>query len=163
MAISILTVGFLGTLTLLSRSLGTNRVISDNYTATYLAAEGIEVMKNILDANAIQGRAWNDGICNNTGAWRVDYATTALTGGAHQAVWLGNASARDTVPLDFDAFDQGAAFYQYAAGTATSYRRTVLVVCPSSNEVRINSIVDWETRGGGTFEVNLEDHFFNWR
>src|SRR5688572_13216996 len=79
-AVSLLVVGFLGMITLINRSIGLNRVVSDNYTATYLAAEGIEVVKNLLDRNFIAGSPWFTGfescaapsMCN----WEVQYDTT---------------------------------------------------------------------------------------
>src|SRR3989344_7355701 len=69
-AVSILTVGFLGIVGLLSRALALNRVVADNYTATYLAAEGIEITKNIVDGNVVQGQPWNSGggVSNCTGS-----------------------------------------------------------------------------------------------
>ena len=45
-------VGFLGIVTLLSRALALNRVVGDNYTATYLAAEGIAVEDEFAAAAA---------------------------------------------------------------------------------------------------------------
>ena len=48
-AISIISVSLLGILALVSRSLGLNRVTTEQYIATYLAAEGIELTKNFFD------------------------------------------------------------------------------------------------------------------
>ena len=51
-AMTIVVVGLLGIFSLLSQSLSLNRVVGDRYVGTYLAAEGIEVVKNIIDNNA---------------------------------------------------------------------------------------------------------------
>ena len=48
-AVTALTVSFLGISSLLSQSLALNRVISNEATATYLASEGIEIAKNLID------------------------------------------------------------------------------------------------------------------
>src|SRR6185369_4698812 len=48
-AITLLTIGFLGIARLLSQSLFFTKVVSDQTTATYLAAEGIEIVKNLID------------------------------------------------------------------------------------------------------------------
>src|SRR3989338_8190490 len=75
-AIGIIVFGILSTLGLLSRALSLNRVVSDQFTATYLAAEGIEVVKNLIDANIIQGRPWNNGF--TTGGFEIDYNGVSL-------------------------------------------------------------------------------------
>lgn len=144
-AISIITVGIVGVLALLSRSLTLNRVVADQYTATYLAAEGIEVVKSIIDANIVNARPWNQGLTD--GAYEVDFQSVALTPDAGRQI----------------QFDAATGYFGYQGGTPTNYRRQVQIALISSDEVRVNSIVDWTTHGGGTFSLSTEDHFFNWR
>ena len=76
-AVSMLTVGFLGVVTLLAKSLGLNRVVTESYTATYLAVEGVELVKNLIDANSIAGAGtpWNSGLTDGT--YEADYASLA--------------------------------------------------------------------------------------
>jgi len=144
-ALGILTVGFLGVMTLLSRALGLNRVVADNYAATYLAIEGMEVAKNILDSNLITGAGWATGFSSND--FEVQYNSPTLIYPATGA------------PL---TFDPGTHLYGYGFTETTPFVRTIRVQL-KPNEVVVNSIVDWTSRGGGTFNVNLEDHFYNWR
>src|SRR5665213_3037246 len=54
LALSVLTVGFLGILTLLAQSIHISKTLSDQTTAAYLAAEGIEVAKNLIDHDMYQ-------------------------------------------------------------------------------------------------------------
>ena len=56
-AISILTTGFLGIFALLSKSFFLSRVVADETTATYLASEGMEITKNIIDHDVYTGLA----------------------------------------------------------------------------------------------------------
>ena len=144
-AISILVIGLLGIFSLLSRSLSLNRVIADQSAATYLAAEGIELVKNLVDANAIQRRPWNLGI--NPGDYEMDFNDSAL-------------AANQNRKLNFDS-ESGQ--FSYDSGAPTAFQRLIVISQPSPDELKINSLVNWITRGGGQFEVNLEDHFFNWR
>jgi type II secretory pathway pseudopilin PulG len=144
-ALSVLTVGLLGIIALLSQSIGLNRSVSDNYAATYLAAEGIEVVKNIIDANQIQGRAWNYGL--NDGTYEVQYDSTALA--ADQGRFL--------------RYDPAANLYGYGPGNPTTFKRGVTITRISDDELRVVSRVTWTTRGAGSFEIVLEDHFFRWR
>lgn len=144
-ALSVLTMGLLGIITLLSQSLGLNRSVSDNYTATYLGTEGIEVVKSIIDANQIQGRAWNEGLMN--GAYEVTYDSVSLT------------SNQDR----FLRYEPATNLYSYAGSQATTLKRTVTIERISGDELRVLSRVTWTTRGAGSFDIVLEDHFFDWR
>lgn len=158
-AVAILTVGFLGIVNLLSRALALNRVVADNYVATYLAAEGIEVTKNIIDGNTIQGGPglWSSGngvgscdgnIADGLGACQVQHDSPSLEDNTDQV-------------LNFDA---NTNLYDYNSNaTPTSFRRWITIKLVTQNELKVQSRVTWITRGGGTSEVTLEDHFYNWR
>lgn len=150
-AVGVLVVGFLGIMTLLSRALSLNRVVADNYTATYLAAEGVELAKNILDGNAVQGKiAWNSGFQN--GGFELEY------GSVGDMNTFPNCQGRKFF------FDAVAHRYGYTeTPQPTPFERCIFVELIGSNEVRVNSEVSWITRGGGAFSTNLEDRFFHWR
>lgn len=155
-AITVLSVGLLGIVSLLSNSLGLNRVISEQYTATYLAAEGIEVVKNAIDHDTIlraggSSVAWNQNL--SPGAYEVEYGSAAPF-----------APNQDR----FLCFDDQIKLYSYSAcgapGSAqTNFKRRIVIEWLSSDEMRVVSIVNWKTRGGGNFTTNVEDHFTNWR
>ena len=71
-SINIALIGLLGVLGLLSSSLSLNRDMGQKIIATYLAAEGIEVVKNLIDLNYVDGNvAWNERI--NTGSYELSY------------------------------------------------------------------------------------------
>jgi Tfp pilus assembly protein PilV len=144
-ALSVLTVGLLGIITLLSQSLGLNRSVSENYVASYLSAEAIEVVKNIIDMNQIQGRAWNDGLDNGT--YEVIYDGTSLM--ANQDRFL--------------RYEPATNLYGYSGSQQTPFKRTVTITRVSGEELRVVARTTWTTRGAGSFEIILEDHFFKWR
>ncbi len=150
-SISLLVVGFLAIFSLLSRSISLNRVAADNYTATYLAAEGIEVARNMVDANAIQKQpSWNCGFAD--GDYEVEYNT-------------GETSTNSCIPLTpsqdrFLSFDPGTGLFSYSGTNPTSFKRLIRIVLVNKNEIKINSIVSWTTLGGG-YRIDVEDHFFN--
>src|SRR3989344_7063024 len=75
-ALGVITVGLLGMLELLSNSLSLNRVAADQYTGTYIASEGIEIIKNLIDKNVIAGAPWNTGFSN--GFYEADYTNVSL-------------------------------------------------------------------------------------
>ncbi|MFA5083927.1 MAG: hypothetical protein WC475_00875 [Candidatus Paceibacterota bacterium] len=143
-AISILVVGLLGIFGLLSRSLSLNNVVSSQYIASNLAAEGIEVVKNLIDGNVVQLDPWNQGI--NSGSYEVAYDSLALNPSQDRYLLL----------------DSTGNIYNYQTGQPTPFKRTIQIINVGSDEIRVNSIVDWQIKGG-SYSVNLEDHFFNWR
>ena len=150
-AISIIILGILGMVVLLSRSLSINRVISDQFDASYLASEGIEVVKNIIDANVIQGRPWNDGLGN--GDFEIVYNSLIMEPDSNRYL----------------LFDSGTGRFNYQTGSLTFFVRTVSLeqidddCVPGAERIRVNSLVEWRTRGGGDFKIDLEDNFFDWR
>jgi hypothetical protein len=164
-AIGALTIGLMGVLTLLSRAIGTNRVLSDSYIGTYLATEGVEVIKNDLDHNILLQRVnpatpWNAGICDvgtgGTASFQLQYDTTDLG-----AAYIGDASLNSTIKIKYDA-NRG---YQYLSGAPTPFVRTVKVDCSAdgSEGIAVSSVVTWITRGGATFSSGIEDHFYHYR
>lgn len=144
-ALTIAVVGLLGILALLSQSLSLNRVVSQQLIGNYLAAEGLEIVKNIIDSNVIASRPWNDGF--SSGDFEADYQSLSLESNQNR-------------PLRFDSANL---FYSYGTGGPSPFVRTVTIEFISPDEMKVNSVVRWTTRGRGMFEVNLEDHFFNWR
>ncbi len=145
-ALSLLTVGFLSIFALLGRSLSSSRASTESYTATYLAAEGIEVVRNLIDANGIQQRAWNSGFAT-AGDYEIEYNSNSL---------LSNLGR-------FLSYSPTTNIYNYSGTNATPFKRILRVTPVGSDEIIINSIVSWIGQGGGSFTVNLEDHFLKWR
>lgn len=144
--ISIAVVGLLGVLALLSRSVGLNRVVSNQLTANYLAAEGIEISKNIIDANTIQRNSWNQGF-DMDGKFEADYSSISLESSQNRKL----------------LFDELSNLYGYVNGNQSPFTRIISIHPIGSNEVKIDSTVSWTDRGSAKFQISIEDHFFNWR
>lgn len=156
-AVSLLIIGFLGIISLINRSIGLNRVVADNYTATYLAAEGVEVVKSLIDRNFVQGNPWFTGFeaCTSNCVWEVEYDTS----------WE-SASSRPTAyaarPL---YYNPATMFYSYDPfGEQTPFMRRITVTLggAGNSEMTVHSEVQWRTRGGSLSSLDLEDHFYNW-
>lgn len=153
-AISVPLMGILSILGFISRSINVNRIISDQFTANYLAMEGIEVVKNIIDANVIAcldgASPWNEGF-TSSGSFEVDYNSAALESNQNRQL----------------SFDSNSGRYSYDSGEPSRFTRTIYIDPIGSDEIKVNSIVEWTTRGGGSRSIDLrsidlEDHFFNW-
>jgi len=152
-ALSLIAVAVFGVFSVLNQSLGLNRTVTDRYIGNYLSIEGVEVVKNIIDTNILQGRLWNDGLI--AGTYEVVYNSSAL---------LANSNRFFTVHPVTNIYS-----YDSALGNlTTSFKRKITINypdCPDPNcsdHVQVNSLASWTTTGGGDFSINLEDHFFNW-
>lgn len=144
-ALTFLTAVFFSAFSLLGQSLVTNRTSAQSYTATYLAVEGIEVARNMIDGNGIQGKAWNSGFADGT--YEIGYNDTSFS--PDQG--------------DFLMYDPSTNIYSYNGSILTPFKRAITIQLVNPDEIKIHSVVSWTGAGGGKFNVDLEDHFMNWR
>ena len=164
MALSILTVGFLGIITLLTKSFQLNRTTSDDTQATYLAAEGIEVVKNLIDHDVYTGLPTNDdfGDCFYDGSgyyYPIDYETVSC-----DPTTLNFSTTPPNTPLYFDPTTDFYTTDSFGA-TATDFVRNIKIT-ESSNasglaSIDVQSTVIW-TAGSQSNTITLEDIFYNW-
>ncbi len=156
-ALGVLMVGFVAILTLLNNSLATATLVSNQDIATYLATEGIEVVKNIIDTNLNLGQPFNSGF--QEGSYRVAATQERGSGGPGTNPGdkiSGNSNAIDSTYLNFDP-NIG---YNYSSGAYTSFTRTIQIKPSVNQRLHVVSVVQWTTRNGGLNEVKLEDFFF---
>ncbi len=159
-AIGILTTGFLGIVTLLSKSFFISRVTSDELTATYLASEGVELTKNILDADLWNGGTWGTcgGTCVADGAYTVAYDSKGLT-----ALGVGpgfHCSSLITVPPL--QLDPATDMYGYNGSVTTNLARCIQIEHISANEIVVDSVITWATGPLTAQRLDVADVFYNW-
>lgn len=144
-AMSIIFFGILGVYGLAARAVSLNRVVADRYIAIYLASEGIELVKNMVDSNILHRRPWNDSLFSGT--YEVEYRDENLR----------LSQGRKLL------FDENNGTYNYTSGKNTTFQRTIkMEILGNGDELKVNSQVNWLSRGGD-YSVDLEEHFFNWR
>jgi len=148
-AITLVLVGLLGIITLLLRSTVANREIQNRLIASYLAAEGIELVRYVVDHDISVG---------GPGAWNA------------------RVGLDDPYEIVFDAVDVHDTLIPYAGGKVylssgvyeqglvgdveTDFTRRVRVV-DTANKFNVVSEVTWS--GRGSFTLVVEDEFYNWR
>lgn len=157
-ALSVVTMGFLGIAALLSKSFFYNRVISDQLTATYLASEGLEVAKNLIDHDLFSNVGW--GACfaphengNGVAELALDYTASDCTN-------IQNYVAN--MPLQFDPATNLYSYHVAAGSVASQFSRDVRVTVQGP-QISVQSIVAWSTGPVTSRSVILEDHFYHWR
>lgn len=163
-AVTLLTVGFLGISSLLSQSLVLNRVTANQLTATYLAAEGIEIAKNLIDHDvylqaASKGTGW--GTCltdlsDFSSGIGFDYSTMTCTP---------PDGINTFVSSDYLYYHADTHLYDYnesGGGTQTGFARKIAMTLTGNYEITVTSVVSWLGFAGAEDSVNLEDHFYNY-
>jgi len=156
-ALGILTSSFLGILGLISQSISLNRAIADQYTASYLAAEGIEIVKNVVDQNEVDVQAGNTNVSFNTNlsgekCFEVEYTQIGNVQGLVSKSFIYKSFSsipssfsnsgiikyfQQTSNIDYLDFDSTNHSYYYisplgASQTQTPFKRLVCVSSQSS-------------------------------
>ncbi len=140
---SLVTVSLIGIIALITRSFGFNRDVAVRLQAAYLATEGVELVKRMIDTSIARGDPFN---------------TTVPPGGPYRVEYGSDLLAPPSGPL---LFDSGRG-YQYGAGLPTTLTREVFVEGLGSAALRVRSRVTWTERGRAQ-TIDMEDVFYAWR
>ncbi|MST04419.1 MAG: hypothetical protein EXS49_02545 [Candidatus Pacebacteria bacterium] len=171
----------LGIVTLLNKSLGFNRINGDTYTATFLSAEGVEIIKNFFDRQYIIEKDSGSASFYGWGAGRIEAGiyevgfsdnvlrklSCVLAGDPNKKnvydLLFGCAEARNITYSDIDRYSYNP------AGSRTKFKRLIIIDDPHSSavpdldlEYRVTSAVGWESKGG-KFSLFVQDFFLPWR
>ncbi|MBI2063345.1 MAG: type II secretion system protein [Candidatus Yanofskybacteria bacterium] len=121
--------------------------IKNNFIASGLAQEGIEVVRNIRDRDWFLGNSFGTSIPDGT--YRVQWDSQAL------------------LTLDSNPnlkSDPATGLFSYDSGGDTLFKRTIDVVTEVTGvEKSIVVDVTWTERGSAPKSVSAEDHLFNWK
>ncbi len=150
LSVFLITVAVLGLYSGINYSYSSITKASDKFIASYLAEEGIELVKNIRDSNFVNGSvAWTNGLttCSNPDyGCKMDYDESALT-----------VNTVDTVknPLWINA----SGFYNYTAtGTQTIFSRKIVINIISADKMKVSVTVYFADQ-----EFLLEQYLYNWK
>jgi prepilin-type N-terminal cleavage/methylation domain-containing protein len=157
-AITVLLLSITGPLTIAAQAVFSANIAKDRLTAAYLAQEGIELVRQKRDTNAIQGNFWLNGLdaCLAAGACYV---------GPHSGVVFDCAGSCPNMNFNSDSGSIAYGTYGYGVGESSIFTRNISIEDLTSGEVeeiRVTSEVEWQA-GGRTHEVVLTVNLFNWR
>ena len=147
-AIFILVVGIGGSFSLIYQTLSAASIVEMELTASYLAQEGIEIVKNLRDRAWLERRSpeppsWNGYLPD--GDWEADYSSLKLE----------NPYAGTFLNIDSDGF------YSYSAGNTTKFKRKISIDEIASTTIEILIEVEWQERGR-SHEVKVLEHITDW-
>ena|SRR3989344_2044476 len=148
-AVGVIMIGLVSALGAITTALFYVSNIQNRLIAANLAAEGVEIVRNIRDNNWLQNLSWNSGL--NDGNYQAACQLASCNSISFSS-YSGN-------PL---LFDSASGLYNYASGDNTSYTRKISIANLSNYEIRVISDITWQRRGI-IFNISAEDHLFNWK
>ncbi|MFH1180983.1 MAG: hypothetical protein V1705_01070 [bacterium] len=146
-AIFVLTAGVVGAITFINQALRAGKTDSSRLVASYLAQEGMEVVRNIRDSNFLKERlgqpaVWTDGLLECSAGCEADYNSLNLQ------------------PLDrYLKFDNG--FYNYDSGQDTSFKRKITISQFGTDCLAVEVAVSWQERGNN-YNFAAESRLCKW-
>jgi len=177
-AIFILCIGIIGVYSAFSAVSILTSDSADRLVAAYLSQEGIEIIRNIRDANWLLCFGslcyWTDHLTDCAAGCEVDYKNSPIgvysSGGTHGLIiqWANNGRYLET---DSDGF------YRYLTNeNPTKFKRKVSIILLGNYAMRVVSEVSWDKRAsilGGALKagegdcnplncVKTEDVLYDW-
>jgi len=150
-AIIVIIVGVVGVLALIQQTITYTALSSSRLVASYLAQEGIEIVRNIRDGNWLEQRtnsaiSWTDGL--SAGDWEADYNDAVLS----------SYGAGRYLKID-------GGFYNYESGDNTKFKRKITIVQDidgGNPRLKVLVLIEWQ-QIGKTHQVTAQEYLYNWR
>lgn len=151
--IAILSFGILGVYSAFTPFIALNSNISYRLTASYLAQDGLEIIRNIRDNNFVAGRPWSQGLLSCSFGCQADYKTG--TSGETPANQLQSYGAGNFLNLNSDGF------YSYDAGTPTKFKRQITIAQVSTDVLHVYVQIFWDYNGQ-SYTFDTKEYLYNW-
>ncbi|MFH1656843.1 MAG: prepilin-type N-terminal cleavage/methylation domain-containing protein [Candidatus Nealsonbacteria bacterium] len=141
----VFSVGILGIFAFAQNPASYARIAEQRLTATYLAQEGIELVRNIRDSNILAKNSWDSGLNNCSAGCQISYYESVL------------GFFQDQGFLKFNAIG----LYFHNSGINTIFKRKIIII-PSGSYVNVSVEVSWEDKGEPQTPVIIEENLYNW-
>lgn len=147
-AMFIMVMGTLGVFGLITRTVAFNSSVNSQLVASYLAQEGLEIVRNMRDANFLKihkgaGGEWNDGLTACASGCGADYNDLTLGNFQNTLLKLNNG------------------FYTYDAGTDTMFTRKIIIDSGTAELLKVSVDVSWQDKGN-TRTIRGATELYNW-
>jgi len=164
-AIFLLTVGIIGVSILITNTISSTRISTDKLIASYLAQEGIEIVRNIRDTNWLEPshsppapHPWDEGLTTCGGA------CDATTGNGCIADYISSADSHPNLTTYTGQvlnIDTANGFYSYSALTPTKFKRKI-VIMPAGDILNVCILIEWQAKGK-TYQIEAQENLYNWK
>ena len=156
-AVSIFTTSILGLMSVLASGISNTNYAKNKITASYLAQEGIEYVRNMRDTYSLYssttGKDWSNfkaklAPCNLSGECGIDDSVVPID--------VKKCNQLNDCKL---FFNNGS--YNSSVGADSGFVRKIWMTTINADEVKISSSVSW-TQGSGNYSITFSENLFNW-
>lgn len=165
-AVFILVIAITASYSAFSGVITATSVISSRLTASYLAQEGIEIIRNIRDTKWLgcsgDPDCWNNVIVpyfnnsNCSSGCEADYTTgTGVTGETPLRIYT---DAFINIVTESDGVNK---FYSYVSGEPTKFKRKIIITSAGTEVLLVNVLVSWDDRGK-SYSFTVEEYLYDW-
>jgi prepilin-type N-terminal cleavage/methylation domain-containing protein len=157
-AIFVVSVGVGGVFAFLQNTVLLGPSLDNQLIASYLAQEGVEIVRNIRDTNYIrivagEGGSWDEGLANCSGGCEGDYTDFILNplGGTPELLQVVSSGVGTT----------RYQYYAYELGTLTIFQRVITIDGSISDLLQIAVEVRWQEKGVPR-SYTIDTELYNW-
>ncbi len=141
----VVTVGLVGIYTVSSQITAYTTLSFSNLTASYLAQEGIEIVRNIRDTNWLEGSDWNTGLSAND--YEADYNSNSGD--------LSSYSSSHYLNIEY-----GSGLFGYGAGDPTKFKRKINITS-EGDVLKISVTVSWQEKMT-PYSITAQENLYDW-
>ena len=160
-AVFVMTIGVIGSYYIVQYSISSNNYARAKLTASSLAQEGIEIVRNIRDSNWLEMRygldtQWNDDL--GVGEYEGDYQIDTEENPQTLMVCVNPCSYAGNLRF----LRSNAGFYNYSEGEDTIFKRKISIVQSTDSFIEVVVGVFWESSGEKMNYVSVQEILYNW-
>lgn len=148
-ALFVVSVGIIAIFSLIIQTTSLLDISSDRLIAAYLAQEGLETIRNIRDANILRNDNWDKDISADT-SYKLDYKSQKFPDNCQLAT--GNY-------LKYNNTDKT---YNCSSGTASKFKRQIIVSKPNSTTTNIVVKVEWSSKNRN-HQITGQENLYDWQ
>ena len=171
-ALAVFSVSILGLMSVLSQGISDTNYAKKKNTATYLAQEGIEYIRNIRDTYVLYSTdgptGWSafntkmtesPALCQEASGCYFDDQDLNYDNQEQPIAGIFMIACGATcAPL---LYDSTTGKYNYVTGENSGFTRKIQVTLINTNETQVSSTVSW-TQKSGTYQMTFYENLFNW-
>jgi len=144
-SLTVMVLAIFGVFSLLNQIALFSPLTGQRLIASYLAQEGMEIVRNLRDNNKLQGANWSQGLDSCQAGCEADYLSQSLTSWTGTGRYLKN----------------NGSFYNYAVGSDTPFKRKITITPEGSDLLKVNVEVFWSEKGRD-HSLALRENLYNW-
>jgi type II secretory pathway pseudopilin PulG len=155
-SIFVLVVGILGAYLVVQFPFYYTSVSASQLTASYLAQEGAEIVRNVRDANLIVDPGnWDSGLvtAKGTDCEAPEFCETAYD----SPTLVSRSGSANLLKINGDGF------YDYSPlGSSTKFTREIVITPDGTEKLKVSVIVFWYEKGQNR-QVEVREDLYKWR